>query len=362
MTNAMTRMQAILLGVLVLLALALGGVGLFAVADREGLWGEHFILNARFKQVNGIDVGTGVRVQGMNAGQVVAIDLPDERGGEVLVRMKLKGRFQKLIGGDARVEILGEGLIGGKVVEIDPGTPGASPIQTGAVLPGRSDNVMTELKNLASKSNALMDEVQALTRQTTKFMAEAQGLVAEVRKGEGVMGRELLVTLRDSQETMDSVSRGFDALKRMPLVGRYVDSSAQLLIRPNMERHAFVFKEEELFAADQALLTAEGRKRLDALANDRLGGFKVAGSEIIVAAYTDATDARAAEIVTRHQSDAVRDYLVDEHKANKVSWWRRRTVTPLAMGNRQPPGQPTMPIAAARRIEVIVFVPPGSTK
>ncbi len=362
MNQSMTRTQAIVLGVLVLLALVLGGVGLFAVADREGLWGDHFTLHARFKQVSGIDVGTGVRVQGMNAGQVVAVDLPDERGGEVLVRMKLKGRFRALIGADARVEILGEGLIGGKVVEIDPGTPGAGPLAANAVLPGRSENVMTELKTLASKSNDLMDEVQALTRQTTKFMAEAQGLVAEVRKGEGVMGRELLATLRDSQETMDSVGRGFEALKRMPLLGRYVDASAQLLVRPNMERHSFVFKEAELFAADQAVLTADGRAKLDALANHQLGRFKLAGSEIIVAAFTDASDARAAEIVTQHQSDAVRDYLVDEHKANKVSWWRRRTVTPLAMGNRPPPGNPPMTALPARRIEIIVFVPPGSLK
>lgn len=360
MTASLTRAQAALLGFVVLVGLGLATLGVFAIGDRQGLWREHFHLYARFPQVNGIEVGTRVRVQGINAGQVDALEHPAQRGGDVFVRLRLDAGFRQLIGSDARAEIVGEGLIGGKVVEIHPGSPGVAAIEPGATIPGQADRLMEEIRGLAGRGQALVQEVETLTRETTQVMRESQALLRDVRQGEGPVGKELVASLKQFQEATDSVGRGFDAMNHVPLLGRYMDASATLLVRPSAEQYPFVFKEEDLFEPGRAVLTPAGRARLDTLAAKEFPRLKVADSEIVIAAYTNGLSSRAADILCKQQSEAVRKYLVEQHKVHRLGWWRRRDVTALGMGTRQPPGEPPAASTPARRVEVIVFVPPGS--
>src|SRR5262249_16956894 len=122
MSRSLSRWQAILLGIVILLGLALTGTGLFAVGSRQWLWSDTFHVRAGFRQVRGIEVGTRVRIQGIEAGEVVAVEPPATPGSDVLVRLRLDGKLRHLIRTDATVQIVSEGMIGGKVVEIHPGS------------------------------------------------------------------------------------------------------------------------------------------------------------------------------------------------------------------------------------------------
>jgi phospholipid/cholesterol/gamma-HCH transport system substrate-binding protein len=350
------------LGLIVVAGLGLGTLGVFAIGSRQGLWGGSFDIQASFPQINGVEVGTRVRVQGINAGQVIRITHPRERGGQVLVHLRLSDNFRVLIGSDARAEIVGEGLIGGKVIEIDPGSQAATPIEAGATIPGQSDRLSAELRQLAARSQTLMTEIETLTKQTARTMEEAQGLVREIRQGQGVVGSELVGSLRQFQQSMESMGRGFDALKHMPWVGQYVDTATDLLVRPGAERYRFVLKESDLFEPGRSVLTATGKGRLDALAITELPRLNVIGSEVVIAGYTQpGHDARVAEVLTQQQSEAVRNYLLEQYAIQKISFWRRRDVIALGMGAKSPPGGMDSSLPA-RRIEIIVFAPPGSVK
>jgi phospholipid/cholesterol/gamma-HCH transport system substrate-binding protein len=210
MTGSLSHKQTVLLGLVVVVVLGLGLLALFAIGDGQGLWREQFHVTARFSKINGLEVGTRVRIQGVNAGQVAAIEQPAERGGEVLVRLRVERRFRELLGIDAQAEIISEGLIGGKSVELHPGSPHAALLADGAVIPGRADLVMDELRKLAGQSDELLDEVHGLARQTKQTMAEAQELLRDLRQGEGAMGKEIAGTLRQVKDTSASVEHGFD--------------------------------------------------------------------------------------------------------------------------------------------------------
>jgi phospholipid/cholesterol/gamma-HCH transport system substrate-binding protein len=358
-TSALSHRQTAILGFVVLLALVLGAVGIFSVGDSQGLWRDRVHVWARFPQISGIDLGTRVRIKGINAGQVDAIEQPSERNGDVLVSLSVERRLFALLGSDARAVILSEGLIGGKVIELEPGTTGQ--LEAGAVIAGQPDQMMLKLRDLANRSNELMDEFQTLTRQAARTLGETQGLVQDIRTGQGPMGRELVGSLRQLQHTSESVGQGFDAMKNVPFVGRYVDAPTRLLVRPRFARHTFVIAEKELFEPGRANLTAQGRARLDALAANDLAPFsKAAGSEIVVVVCTGPTlDERAAQVLTEEQAAAVCTYLVDQHKVNRLSWWTGRNVTPLGMGTRSVPGStPSSSDLPSRRVEIIVFVPP----
>src|SRR5262249_36530237 len=148
-----------------------------------------------------------------------------------------------------------------------------------------------------------------------------------------------------------------ETIKRLPVVRRYVEDPVDLLVRPRCERSRRVFAEEELFEPGRAVLTAQGQRRLDELA-PWLDGLKPAGSEIVVVAFADPDKASPlpAGALTRHQSEAVVDYLCQQHAVHKMGWFRSRKVTPLGLGVSPPPAPEAEPLPASR-VEVVVFVP-----
>ena len=103
-------------GVVLIAALAFG---LFAAkAAGLGTGGGTYPLTASFRSVEGITVGTDIRLAGVKIGTVTAISLNPQtfRGDTTLA-------FQQgvLIPDDSAVVIASEGLLGGNFIEIVPG-------------------------------------------------------------------------------------------------------------------------------------------------------------------------------------------------------------------------------------------------
>ena len=84
MSRTLSRLQAVVLGLVVVVGLVLAGSGLFAVGSRHWPWNEPFLVRTSFPKVQGVEAGTHVRVQGMDAGEVESVDLPDQRGAAAL--------------------------------------------------------------------------------------------------------------------------------------------------------------------------------------------------------------------------------------------------------------------------------------
>jgi phospholipid/cholesterol/gamma-HCH transport system substrate-binding protein len=164
--------------------------------------------------------------------------------------------------------------------------------------------------------------------------------------------------LTQGKGTLTSIQQDADALKRLPIVNRYVEDPTALLLRANCERPRQYFAEEDLFEPGRAVLTAQGRQRLDSLA-PWLEGMKHKGSEVVIVAYADASGplaGSAAQALTRNQSEAVCDYLLKQHAVQKMGWFSSRKVTPLGMGIQPPPAPEPFPLPPAR-VEVQVFIP-----
>jgi hypothetical protein len=341
-SRSLSRLQAVLLGAVVLVGLALTGAGLFVVGSRGWFGHDALHVRAAFPEARGVEPGTPVRVQGIAAGEVVAVDAPERPGDPVMLRMRLKGMYRSLVRADASVQIASEGLLGGKVLEIKPGTPGADAVADDAVLAVRPT---AELSTVLDQTNLLLEGI---------------------RGGEGTLGKlardpqayELLLgLLRQTTDTMSSGQQSADALKRLPVVRSYVEDPLALLVRPGCERNRQWFAEDDLFEPGRAVLTARGKQRLDELA-PWLGGLKHKGSEVVVVSYADprSADVQAARLVTRQQSEAVCDYLKGQHAIQKMGWFSSRKVTPLGQGVNPPPLPERDPLPAAR-VEVLVFVP-----
>ena len=322
MSRSLTRLQAMTLGLVVLLGLGLAAAGLFAIGNRQWLWADTFHVQAGFRKVSGIEVGTrsaraGRRCRRGDRGHPTCD--ARRRCGPAL---RLDGKLRSLVRTDAAAQIVGEGMIGGKVIDIHPGSPTAAPVADDAVIASRS------------------------TPELTDLLAHVENTLEDVRKGQGTLGklvkdeeayRELLELMRQGKGTLTSIQQDADALKNMPILRNYVTDPQKLLVRPNCERNRQWFTEADLFEPGRAVLTAHGRQELDRLV-PWLEGLKHKDSEVVVCAYADPkSDAQGAQTLTLKQSEAVVGYLKDHHAVQKMGWVSRRKVTPLGLGTSPPP-------------------------
>ncbi len=346
MSRALSRLQALVLGLTVLVGTGLAVVGLFSVGSRGWFGQDALHVRVGFREIRGVEVGTRVRIQGMDAGEVVAIAPPETPDGMVVLRLSLKNEFRRLIRATSTVQIVSEGMLGNKVLEIHRG-----PSQ-----PGQGDEIAQEDALLQSEPSADLADVLGQVKQTLEGIQGGEGTLGKLARDPRAYDA-LLGLLQQGQETMASIGQGADAVKHMPVVRDYVEDPTTLLVRPHCERNRQCFAESELFESGRAVLTAQGRQRLDTLA-PWLEGMKHKGSEVVVVAYADAkkTAPSLAQTITRQQSEAVCEYLKKQHAIQKMGWFSSRKVTPLGQGVKPPPEPERDPLPAAR-VEVLVFVP-----
>jgi phospholipid/cholesterol/gamma-HCH transport system substrate-binding protein len=348
-SRSLTTLQAVVLGLVVLVGIGLGVLGLFAVGSRGWLGKDALHVRVGFPEIRGVEVGTRVRIQGMDAGEVESITPPETADGPVMLRLSLKGSFRHLVRADSTVQIVNEGMLGSKVLEVHrppakAGRPDVGPAGENALLQGEPS---TELTDILGQVGDTLKGIQAGEGTLGKLAHDPQAYEA------------LLGLLQQSKQTMTAFQQDAEAMKRLPLVGGYVEDPTALLVRTRAERNRQCFAEEELFEPGRAVLTAAGRKRLDDLA-PWLEGLKHKGSDVVVVSYADPrkTSPGLARSLTRQQSEAVCDYLKKQHAIQKLGWFSSRRVTALGQGTEPPPIPDSEPLPPAR-VEVLVFVPQG---
>jgi ABC-type transporter Mla subunit MlaD len=176
MTRELKRLQALVLGGIVIAALLMGGYALFAIGERRGLGSDAFNVQAGFRDIGGVEVGTRVRVQGIDAGEVVAIAPPAVPGDAVIVRLRLAGKFRPLVTNDAKIQIAAESLMGSRVLRILPGSPAAGLVENDAML-------------AAAETADVLDTVAQAANRLNGLLQEADATLASLRKGEGAAGK-----------------------------------------------------------------------------------------------------------------------------------------------------------------------------
>ena len=335
MTRSLTRLQALVLGAVVLLALALAAVGVFAVGNR--LWSPSFHVTVGFKQIRGVEVGTPVRVQGIDAGEVVGLEAPMTPGGDVRVRMRLDAKLRSLVRADATAQIVSEGMLGGRAIEIDPGSQAADVVADGGVIASRPTLELSDAVNQMGKV------LQSLEGEKGRLIDVVDNTNKLLRKG---------------TDTFESIHNVAEGIKRVPLFRNYVEDPNELTFRPNAERNRQWFASEDLFESGRAVLTTRGQERLKGVVPWVLGLTQHDGAEVVVLAFADpkTMDAAVAKTLTQQQTETVGTFLKDNNAVYKRFGLVPRKLVTRGLGTGPPP-VPEKESLPPARVEVLVFVP-----
>ncbi len=195
-----TRIGIFLLGSLVVF---LGFIYLLGVQAQ--LFHRRYDLTAEFTEVAGLLPGATVRLAGVQIGRVSSVTLPEDPAGKVRVTLNIARRFTDRIRKDSVARIETQGLLGDKLVEISPGSPGAPALKGGesiatrdpielSRLAGEGVEILKNVSNLSANLNSTVEafnrsralDALSATLNSTRRTAEQLGRVTQqVEQGKG---------------------------------------------------------------------------------------------------------------------------------------------------------------------------------
>ncbi len=223
-TSRLAAVGAFLAGGVLLFA-----VGLFLVGDRRLLFARQFELYTELGKVTGLQVGSRVRLAGLDAGEVLEILIPSRPSQKFRIRMRLREDVRPLVRRDSLAAVLTEGIVGSAFIQIGPGTDqspmvgpgdtiaGVDPVEfTDLIQEGRETfravarevvdfsedaaRTVASLNETLKTATALLDEVggevATIVRHSRDVVARTEALLAGVGRtvdridaGEGTLGR-----------------------------------------------------------------------------------------------------------------------------------------------------------------------------
>lgn len=184
----MQRNRLAAVGAFVILGILLFGVGLFLIGDRRMLFDDTFDVHAEFSRVAGLENGAIVRVAGMNAGEVEAIQLPASPSARFRARLRVRRDLHPLIRLDSVASIQNDGLVGNKFVQIEAGTDASPQVPDGGTIQSREPFDLADMLQRVNETIDLVTETvaevrggveEALTAVVTTA-TDAQALVADI--------------------------------------------------------------------------------------------------------------------------------------------------------------------------------------
>ena len=405
MTRSLSRWQAAVLGLVIVGCLTAGTYALLRIGNKSGMFQETFELVVYVPDAQDVDKGTPVRIRGIEAGKVVAIEYPesDEETGDGVVRLRLEidRKFQDRLFADASAMIVSKGLVGSSHIAIQPGKPMAGPLTTRvivakkqadlneitaklSIVASRVDNVLqkiengngtagklinddslhADLKSIAADFKKLVknsdESVNSLRDEAQTTMYNAQKALDSINITLTVIQKEmagLKEIVRTSKEAISAIKQDAEAVKALPIIRNYVQDEVKQLVRPHCKKDKVVYRQEDLFEAGKAVLTSGGRDRVGELAA-WLRGRKDKGSEVVVATFHDPNDknetSASARELTKKRSEVVANVL-KEQGAAKMGTFSSRGIIPLGFGFEPTPLVEDVYFPA--RTEIILFVP-----
>ena len=132
----MGAMQRAVVGAFLIGATILFTVGLFMIGDRRLLFDRQFELDTTLGKVTGLERGSKVRVAGLNAGEVLDIELPSRPSERFRVRMRLREDLRPIIRTDSVCAVRTDGILGSTFLQISPGTDQTRVVEAGDTIEG----------------------------------------------------------------------------------------------------------------------------------------------------------------------------------------------------------------------------------
>jgi phospholipid/cholesterol/gamma-HCH transport system substrate-binding protein len=184
------------IGLFVIAGLVLFGLGMFLIGDRHEAFAHHREYYSEFVNLAGLTKGAKVRVAGMDAGEVVAIGVPDSPSSRFRIKFRIDNKLAGLVRVDSVAVIGTEGVVGDTFLSIRAGTAHAAQAAALSTIPGKEP---TEISDLLTQGQTLLADADNILHTTggklnaaldgvTTTVSNANDVVVGLKQGRGTAG------------------------------------------------------------------------------------------------------------------------------------------------------------------------------
>ena len=157
-------------------------VGLFLIGDRRMLFSDSAEYYTEFAQLSALQAGAKVRVGGMDAGEIVEINVPGGPGSKFRLKFRIIEKMFPVIRTDSVASIQTDGLLGNKFLQIDIGTTGLAP--PAYMLPSREPfeigDLLGRIRDTVTALDDTIDDVKVDVTNATQTVAETATHVDQI--------------------------------------------------------------------------------------------------------------------------------------------------------------------------------------
>jgi phospholipid/cholesterol/gamma-HCH transport system substrate-binding protein len=204
-------------GLLVLGATLVLIVALFLIGQESRIFASKNRYTFTASSVAGLNEGAPVRLNGVTAGLVEKITLPEDVHKQLLtIRISIERQYEERIRQDSTARIRTLGLLGDKYVDVSSGSAKAARIPPGGAIPTAPD---TDVDKLIASGGDVVDNMVRMSYSLSRILDRVdrgEGLVGELTSpGSEKISERIDATLASAQRVMDAVEHGNGPLARM---------------------------------------------------------------------------------------------------------------------------------------------------
>jgi phospholipid/cholesterol/gamma-HCH transport system substrate-binding protein len=192
-------------GLFVLVALAVGALGILAIGKESRLFSPKVEYSTAFSNITGLTEGAPVRLSGVQVGTVKSIEFSEDLSRtEILIVLSVDRSFRDRIRSDSRALLRPLSYLSiEKYIEITTGSPANVRIEPGGFIPPD----ITEFERLQAAGQNIAENLQEIT-------ASMRGLMTAITEGEGLVS-ELFYDEDFGRETRDNIQEITDSVRRI---------------------------------------------------------------------------------------------------------------------------------------------------
>ena len=258
----MSKKRELVVGGFVMTGLLLTVMVIMMIGGERRAFDAKVAFKASFADVQGLKPGAPVRLSGIDIGTVKGVSHSNNPNDDRLyVQLEIVRVEAARVREDSLAKIANKGLLGDKMLEVTPGTPGRAALTAGSTIAsdesGDLSNVMAKVGEMTVKAAAIMNNVEKMTntlaqdatRQDLQQSLHAVTVILnQVSTGDGYVGKllhdpeeanrisramaNLETTTRKANETMDGVQLLLGRVNKGPGFAHdlvYSDQGSQML-------------------------------------------------------------------------------------------------------------------------------------
>ncbi len=158
------------LGIFIISGLILLIVGLYLIGSNRNIFGRNITLYTTFYNISGLQVGNNVRFSGIDVGTVKKLEIVNDT--TVKVTMQMDENLTRFIRINSVASIGTDGLMGNKLINIDPGTQDAQQINDGTTIPSSkgvdTEQMLRTLNQTNQNVSMISEDLRILTGNINK--------------------------------------------------------------------------------------------------------------------------------------------------------------------------------------------------